>query len=166
VETLLLQAEALELEARGSEAVQFYVRAARSGSGKAAKRLGEIYDKGIPGVSRDYAESLKWYNTARALGEDLKDVRRQKAPASPDLPRRTSAEEFYAQAVTLEMESRFADAARYYRLAARSGYCKAALRLGEIYGKGLPGVDMNYAESLKWLNTARVLGEEPNCTTR
>ena len=47
------------------------MRAARSGSGKAAKRLGEIYDKGIAGVSRDYAESLKWYTTARAMGEDV-----------------------------------------------------------------------------------------------
>ena len=38
---------------------------------KAAKRLGEIYDKGIAGVSRDYAESLKWYNAARVLGEEV-----------------------------------------------------------------------------------------------
>ena len=37
----------------------------------AAKRLGEIYDKGLAGVSRDYAESLKWYNAARVLGEDV-----------------------------------------------------------------------------------------------
>ena len=31
----------------------------------------KIYDKGIAGVSRDYAESLKWYNAARVLGEDV-----------------------------------------------------------------------------------------------
>ena len=42
-----------------------------SGNGKAAKRLGDIYDKGLAGVSRDYAESLKWYNAARVLGEDV-----------------------------------------------------------------------------------------------
>jgi colicin import membrane protein len=65
------QALALEQEGRGRDAVKLYVRAARSGNGKAAKRLGEIYDKGLAGVSRDYAESLKWYNAARVLGEDV-----------------------------------------------------------------------------------------------
>jgi serine/threonine-protein kinase len=76
-EQLFEQASSLERDGKGAEAVRTYTRAARSGSGKAAKRLGEIYDKGVPGVPRDYAESLKWYNTARALGEDIKDNRRQ-----------------------------------------------------------------------------------------
>ncbi len=70
-DALFEQAAALESQGKGGEAVKVYVRAARSGSGKAAKRLGEIYDKGIAGVSRDYAESLKWYNAARVLGEDV-----------------------------------------------------------------------------------------------
>jgi len=65
------QALALEEQGKGGEAVKAYIRAARSGSGRAALRLGEIYDKGIPGVSRDYPESLKWYNAARVLGEDV-----------------------------------------------------------------------------------------------
>ncbi len=68
---LLKQAEALEGEGKGKEAVRLYTRAARSGSGKAAKRLGEIYDKGLAGIPRDYAESLKWYNAARVLGEEV-----------------------------------------------------------------------------------------------
>jgi serine/threonine protein kinase len=70
-ESLYEQAAVLEQQGKGSDAVKLYVRAARSGNGKAAKRLGEIYDKGIAGVSRDYAESLKWYNAARVLGEDV-----------------------------------------------------------------------------------------------
>jgi serine/threonine protein kinase/membrane protein involved in colicin uptake len=70
-EALFEQASALEQQGKGGEAVKVYVRAARSGNGKAAKRLGEFYDKGIAGVSRDYAESLKWYNAARVLGEDV-----------------------------------------------------------------------------------------------
>jgi TPR repeat protein len=68
---LFEQAAALEREGRFAEAVRAYTRAARSGNGKAAKRLGEIYDQGLPDVSRNYAESLKWTNTARALGEDV-----------------------------------------------------------------------------------------------
>jgi eukaryotic-like serine/threonine-protein kinase len=70
-EALFDQASSLEQQGKGNDAVKVYVRAARAGSGKAAKRLGEIYDKGIAGVSRDYAESLKWYNAARVLGEDV-----------------------------------------------------------------------------------------------
>ena len=70
-DALFAQAAALEKEGKGNEAVRAYTRAARSGSGKAAKRLGEIYDKGLVGVSRDYAESLKWYNAARVLGEEV-----------------------------------------------------------------------------------------------
>ena len=70
-ETLLKQGQALEDQGKGKEAIKVYRKAARSGNGKAAKRLGEIYDKGLAGIPRDYAESLKWYNAARVLGEDV-----------------------------------------------------------------------------------------------
>jgi serine/threonine protein kinase len=70
-EALLEQAAALEQQGKGNDAVKLYVRSARSGNGKAAKRLGDIFDKGLAGVSRDYAESLKWYNAARVLGEEV-----------------------------------------------------------------------------------------------
>ncbi len=70
-DALFSQAASLEQEGKGREAVKMYTQAARAGSGKAAKRLGEIYDKGLVGISRDYAESLKWYNAARVLGEDV-----------------------------------------------------------------------------------------------
>ena len=61
-------AQALEGEGKGKDAVKAYITAARGGSCESAKRLGDIYDKGLIGVSRDYAESLKWYGFARALG--------------------------------------------------------------------------------------------------
>jgi eukaryotic-like serine/threonine-protein kinase len=61
-------AQGLEGEGKGKEAVRTYISAARGGSCDAAKRLGDIYDKGLIGVSRDYAEALKWYNFARTLG--------------------------------------------------------------------------------------------------
>ena len=70
-DALFSQAASLEQEGKGREAVKMYTQAARAGNGKAAKRLGEIYDKGLAGISRDYAESLKWYNAARVLGEDV-----------------------------------------------------------------------------------------------
>ena len=46
---LFAQASALEQQGKGNDAVKLYVRAARSGNGKAAKRLGDIYDKDSPG---------------------------------------------------------------------------------------------------------------------
>jgi TPR repeat protein len=64
-------AQGLEGEGKGKEAVKAYITAARSGNCDAAKRLGDIYDKGLIGISRDYAESLKWYNAARVLGCDV-----------------------------------------------------------------------------------------------
>jgi serine/threonine-protein kinase len=54
-----------------SGAIRLYRRAARDGSGRAAKRLGELFDKGAPGVTRDYQESLSWYEKARELGETI-----------------------------------------------------------------------------------------------
>ncbi len=57
-----------EEKGEGKAAVKAYVTAARGGSCEAAKRLGDIFDKGLIGISRDYAESLKWYNFARTLG--------------------------------------------------------------------------------------------------
>jgi TPR repeat protein len=74
-EISLNEARALEAAGSGAEAVKLYARAARNGNGKAAVRLGEIYDKGIPGVAPDYAESLKWYNLGRVLGEDVPMLR-------------------------------------------------------------------------------------------
>jgi tRNA A-37 threonylcarbamoyl transferase component Bud32 len=70
-DALFEQATALEQQGKGDAAVKIYRSAVRAGSGKAAKRLGDIYSKGIAGVIPDYAESLKWYTTARAMGEDV-----------------------------------------------------------------------------------------------
>jgi serine/threonine protein kinase len=70
-ETLYQQAQSLEAGGQATNAVRLYRRAARAGHGKSAKRLGDIYDRGVPGVSRDYAESLQWYQTARDLGETV-----------------------------------------------------------------------------------------------
>ena len=70
-EVLYQQALAMENGGDVKGAIRVYRRAARAGSGKAAKRLGEIYDRGVPGVTRDYAESLQWYETARQLGETV-----------------------------------------------------------------------------------------------
>jgi serine/threonine protein kinase len=70
-EAMYQQALAMESSGKAADAVRIYRRAARAGHGKSAKRLGDIFDRGVPGVSRDYAESLQWYQTARDLGETV-----------------------------------------------------------------------------------------------
>ncbi len=70
-DALYKQAAALESEGKFAEAVRVYTQAARVGSGQAAKKLGDIYGKGAPGVTLDSAESVKWYNLARARGVDV-----------------------------------------------------------------------------------------------
>jgi len=82
-ELLFEQAESMEKGGQISQAIRIYRRAARAGSGKAAKRLGEIYDKGVAGVSRDYAESLQWYETARRLGETVETAGRRAGDSPP-----------------------------------------------------------------------------------
>lgn len=85
--------QAMELESSDPRgAVKIYRSLARNGNAAAAKRLGEIFDKGIPGIPRDYAESLQWYETARKLGEIvIAGSRAEPAPAARPAEPGTSA---------------------------------------------------------------------------
>jgi serine/threonine protein kinase len=74
-ESMLLRAIALEGEGKNAEAARLLRRAARTGSGQAtgqaAKRLGDLLQRGAPGVSRDYGEALKYYEIARNNGVEV-----------------------------------------------------------------------------------------------
>lgn len=62
--------EAVKLE-KGNEhkaAFEAYLEAGKQGHALAELRLGELYDKGSPGVQRDLQESASWYQKARAQG--------------------------------------------------------------------------------------------------
>ena len=72
----LARARAAEMEGRLPEAVRSYREAAASGSGGAAKRLGEIYGRGAPGVDRDMAEALRWNRAALERGEVMAEALR------------------------------------------------------------------------------------------
>jgi len=68
---LFMQARDLDSRGQTANSIRIYRRAARAGSGKAAARLGEIYDQGINGVPSDKAEAAAWFKTARELGEQV-----------------------------------------------------------------------------------------------
>jgi TPR repeat protein len=60
--------QAQDMEKAGNkDAVRVYRRAARAGSGPAAKRLGDIYSCGALGLAPDRNEALNWYDSARKL---------------------------------------------------------------------------------------------------
>jgi TPR repeat protein len=40
-------------------------------AGQAAKRYGDMLQKGVPGVPRDYGEALRYYEIARLNGVDV-----------------------------------------------------------------------------------------------
>lgn len=65
---VLARARSAEGDQRLPEAVRLYREAAAAGSGEAAKRLGDIYWHGAPGVERDLAESMRWYRVAEVHG--------------------------------------------------------------------------------------------------
>ena len=62
--------EAVGLEAGNDHkgALEAYLDAGKQGHALAEMRLGELYDKGSPGVARDLQESARWYQKARAQG--------------------------------------------------------------------------------------------------
>jgi len=187
---MMAAATELERTGNGPEAVKFYVRAARAGNGKAALRLGQIYDTGIPGVARDYAQSLKWYNAARILGAEVPgdaetkrrlqeaEARKREAEArqraeieterqQPRLmqplyryPSPANPDQTFAEAAQLEQVGKGPEAVKMYLRAAGDGSGKAALRLAQIYDKGIPGVARDYALSLRWYHAARAMGED------
>jgi uncharacterized protein len=54
---------------------------------------------------------------------------------------------------SIEYPQDYAQALKWYRLAAAQGHAKAQYNLGAMYGKG-QGVPQNYVQALKWLTLA------------
>ena len=82
-EALYQQAFAAESGGNARDAIRIYRRAARGGSGKAAKRLGDIFSCGVSGIPRDYGESVQWYDIAFRLGETVPTADNRDGRACP-----------------------------------------------------------------------------------
>jgi len=78
-DAMLQRAIALEVEGKNVEAAKLLRQVIRAGNGvpagQAAKRLGDLYQKGGGGVSRDYAEALRYYEIARSNGVEVPTVK-------------------------------------------------------------------------------------------
>jgi FimV-like protein len=64
----------LEKDNEHKAAFEAYLDSGKQGHALAELRLGELYDKGSPGVQRDLQESARWYQKARAQGADIPKV--------------------------------------------------------------------------------------------
>src|SRR6185503_8445284 len=75
IETMLQRAIALERDGNTAEAARLLRRVTREGkgeaAGQAAKRYGDMLQKGVPGVPRDYGEALRYYEIARLNGVEV-----------------------------------------------------------------------------------------------
>jgi eukaryotic-like serine/threonine-protein kinase len=75
LESMLQRAIALEHEGKTAEAARLLRRVTREGrgeaAGQAAKRYGDMLQKGVPGVPRDYGEALRYYEIARLNGVEV-----------------------------------------------------------------------------------------------
>ena len=70
-QSLFQQGKAAESSGNIKGAVRLYVRAVRAGEFEAAKALGDIFADGKGDVTKDYAESLKYYAIAEKNGVKL-----------------------------------------------------------------------------------------------
>ncbi len=80
-------AEGLALTHRGDDRRAFaaFLEAAESGYPPAQRRVAEILDSGNKAVPRDYEESIRWYEKARAGGEQLPSPHKE-YPVPPMTP--------------------------------------------------------------------------------
>jgi serine/threonine-protein kinase len=79
IETMLQRAISLENDGKTAEAARLFRQVTREGkgeaAGQAAKRYGDMLQKGVPGVPRDYGEALRYYEIARLNGVEVPVVR-------------------------------------------------------------------------------------------
>ena len=146
---------------------------------RALSRKGDDFYYGKNGVSKDYAEAVKWYRKAAEQGyayaqyslgycyecgkgvsvdyaEAVKWYR--KAAEQGDASAQFSLGYCYknGQGVTQD----YAEAVKWYMKAAEQGYARAQCNLGLCYEKG-QGVSQDFAEGVKWYKKAAEKGNAP-----
>ncbi len=166
-----------------SEYIQQLIELASNYNLDAVRRLALIYYDGT-GVDVDYAESLKWFETGSRLGDPwctfrASEMYRDGKGAARDVekavrmmsdsavrgqtPAAGGLLSIYASGTVNDPSVRDLGLASM-RSMAESGILDAVRRLALIYYDGT-GVDVDYAESLKWFETGSRLGD-PWCESR
>ena len=110
-------------------------RAAQKGDPKAQNTLGLLYEKGM-GVSKDYAEALKWF---------------QKAAKKGNAEGQNNLAFMYFKGLGVKQDND--QALQWFQKAADQGLASAQENLGLMYGQG-QGVKKNPSQALEWFKKA------------
>ena len=176
----LQYAEGMKLFAdrKYKDALKVFTSAAEAGHKDAARKVGEINERGLGMWFSDSSEAIKWYRKAAALGDPESAGKVAKAIDEGDT-KGTAKEmmDFYLQASVLkqpdvlyrisnlykagykEIPQDTAKAIDYLKQAAELGDPDAMFDLGIRYEKG-DGVVSNIQTALQWINKAADAGHD------
>ncbi len=129
--------------ADGKEALRWFTQAAAQGSKEAEFYMGEIYAKGIAGVTKNKQAALRHWRNAAEAGI-------------------SEAQQRLGQLLTRQ-EATFSEGLSWLKRAATEGSARgkseAALNLGNIYAVGMAGVQANLSEAARWYAIAAEEGD-------
>lgn len=160
-----------------AEAVKWYRLAAEAGHASAQKNLGFLYASG-KGLPQDNSEAEKWFRKAAAQGhtgaefaQALMSLTKTNAQRSLSLGLKNANSPAALQGENAEAQFQralrsakgdgttqdYAEAVKWYRLAADAGHAGAQRNLGFLYSSG-KGVPRDEAEAEKWFCKAATQG--------
>lgn len=130
----------------GTDAIRWYLMAARAGVVQAQLNLGWIYQNGR-GIERDMSKSEMWYR--RAVERCRRDAE------NGDAASQLSLGWMYESGEAVERD--YGEATRWFRKAAVQGCPRARFDLAEMYYRGF-GVEEDLAEAYKWFRLSGAEG--------
>ena len=145
-----------------AQAVKWIRMAAAQGHAQAQSNLGVCYRNGW-GVAKDLAEALKWYRLAAAQGHEqaqeiVKELESRgvgaQAIEDPAEMNRLGLRYFNGDGVARD----YAEAVKWFRMAAEEGHAGAQRNLGDCYRLGL-GVAQDDAWAADWYESAGKQGD-------
>jgi TPR repeat protein len=126
-------------------------KAAEQDDDRALIHLGDCYENGWGGVSKDHDEAVRWHK--KAVEVIRKEAEQGNASKQHELAR-------YYYAGSHGLMHSYTDAAKWYRKATDQGYAYAQFRLASLYEAG-EGVPKDFAEAFCWHLKAAEKGNVP-----
>lgn len=129
---------------------------AEQGDARAQVTLGNIYSRGLSGVSEAPQEALTWYSMAAAQGnadgkDAVKEINNRFAAEAGDPAAQYKLGKSYARGGVLKRDQKLAF--EWNRKAAEQGYADAQFDLGANYDQGYM-VPRDPAQALEWFRKA------------
>ncbi len=139
-------------------ALKFWLPLAEQGDAKLQVTVGLLYEKGL-GVPQDFVRAHMWFILAAAQdNEEAKQGRDRTASLmAPDQIAAAQTNLAYMYENGRGVPKDYAEAVKWYRMAAGQGHAVAQNSLGFMYDIG-QGVPQDYAEAAKWYRRAAEQG--------